>query len=101
VDELGYKDDGICRISARFGFQDDIDVPEVLRRSVEQMEGDVDLDTASYFISRTTVVPTSAPGMRRWRKRLFVAVLRNAANPVRYFKLPDDRTVVMGAHIEL
>jgi KUP system potassium uptake protein len=101
LDELGYKDDGICRISARFGFQDDIDVPEVLRRSVEQMEGDVDLDTASYFISRTTVVPTSAPGMRRWRKRLFVAVLRNAANPVRYFKLPDDRTVVMGAHIEL
>jgi KUP system potassium uptake protein len=101
VDELGYRDDGICRITARFGFQDVIDVPRVLALSAQQMEGDVELDTASYFISRTTVIPTDAPGMSRWRKRLFVSVLRNAANPVVYFKLPDDRTVVMGAHVEL
>jgi KUP system potassium uptake protein len=101
VDELGYRDDGICRVKARFGFQDDIDVPRALAMSVQQMEGDVDLDTASYFVSRTTVVPTDAPGMSRWRKRLFVSALRNAANPVTYFKLPDERTVVMGAHIEL
>ncbi|MGH3365599.1 MAG: KUP/HAK/KT family potassium transporter [Nocardioidaceae bacterium] len=42
-----------------------------------------------------------SPGMSRWRKRLFVSVLKNAANPVRYFKLPDDRTVEMGAHVDL
>jgi KUP system potassium uptake protein len=101
VDELGYRDDGICRVTARFGFQDDIDVPRALAMSVQQMEGEVDLDTASYFVSRTTVVPTAAAGMSRWRKRLFVSVLRNAANPVAYFKLPDDRTVVMGTHVEL
>jgi KUP system potassium uptake protein len=101
VDELGYRDDGICRITARFGFQDDVDVPRVLAISQRQMEGDVDLDTASYFVSRTTVVPTAAAGMSRWRKRLFVSVLRNAANPVAYFRLPDERTVVMGAHVEL
>jgi KUP system potassium uptake protein len=101
VDEMGYRDDGICQITARFGFQDYIDVPAVLARSVEQMEVDVDLDHASYFVSRTTVVATRAPGMRRWRKRLFVIVLRNAADPVRYFRLPDDRTAVLGAHIEL
>jgi KUP system potassium uptake protein len=101
VDELGYRDDGICRITARFGFQDDIDVPRVLKQSVEQMEGNADLDDASYFISQTTVIPTRKRGMNRWRKRLFVAVSRNAANPVPYFQLPDERTVVMGAHIEL
>jgi KUP system potassium uptake protein len=101
VDELGYKDDGICRITARYGFQDDIDVPSVLHASAERIEGDVRLDTASYFISKTTIVPTAAPGMSRWRKRLFVAVSRNAANPVMYFKLPDERTVVLGTHIEL
>ena len=101
VDELGYRDDGICRITARFGFQDDIDVPRVLKESVEKMEGDADLDEASYFISQTTVIPTRKRGMNRWRKRLFVAVSKNAANPVPYFRLPDERTVVMGAHIEL
>jgi KUP system potassium uptake protein len=101
VDELGYRDDGISRIHMRYGFQDDIHVPDALATSVEQMEGDVDIDDASYFISDTTVVPTRERGMRRWRKRLFVAMSRNAANPVPYFQLPDDRTVVVGAHIEL
>ena len=37
--------------------------------------------------------------MRRWRKRLFMALARNASNPVAYFGLPDDRTVVMGSHV--
>jgi len=101
VDELGYQGDGISRISMRYGFQDDIHVPGALAVSVEQMEGDVDVEGASYFISDTTVVPTRSGGMRRWRKRLFVAMSRNAANPVPYFKLPDERTVVIGAHIEL
>lgn len=30
VDDMGYRDDGICQITARFGFQDYIDVPAVL-----------------------------------------------------------------------
>ena len=46
-------------------------------------------------------MPTNAPGMARWRKRLFVVIARNAANPVALFGLPDDRTVVMASHIEL
>jgi KUP system potassium uptake protein len=101
LDALGYRDDGISRIGMRYGFQDNIDVPGALAVSVEQMEGAVDLDDASYFISDTTVVPTRGRGMRLWRKRLFVVMARNAANPVPYFQLPDDRTVVVGAHIEL
>ena len=37
--------------------------------------------------------------MSRWRKRLFVAVARNASDPVAYFGLPDERTVAMGRHV--
>ena len=39
--------------------------------------------------------------MARWRKRLFVAIARNAASPVDYFHLPGDRTVSIGSQIEL
>jgi KUP system potassium uptake protein len=39
--------------------------------------------------------------MVRWRKKLFRTIARNAADPVPYFGLPDDRTVTMGSHIEL
>jgi KUP system potassium uptake protein len=101
VDDLGYQDDGITHIAARFGFQDKIDVPSTLRMAAERVERDIDVDRASYFLSRITIVPTNAPGMQRWRKRLFVAIARNAANPVAYFGLPDHRTVVLSGHIEL
>jgi KUP system potassium uptake protein len=46
-----------------------------------------------------TLVRTDAPGMPRWRKRLFMAVARNAGDPVAYFGLPDERTVAMGYHV--
>ena len=82
VDDLGYRDDGITHMTARFGFQDKIDVPATLRMAAEDLEGELDLERASYFLSRITIVPTDAPGMARWRKKLFVVIARNAANPV-------------------
>jgi KUP system potassium uptake protein len=100
-DDLGYEDDGICHVTARYGFQDDIDIPGILRGSLTKLEGDVDLEHISYFMSRATIVITDEPNMARWRKKLFAAIERNAANPVGYFQLPDERTVVLGAHIEL
>jgi KUP system potassium uptake protein len=102
IDDLGYRDDGITQVLGRFGFQDRTDVPALLRLAAERgLERDVDLGNPSYFISRISIVPGEEPVMSRWRKRLFLAISRNAANPVEYFFLPDDRTVVMGSHIEL
>ena len=69
--------------------------------AAKRMEGDIDVAHASFFISRMTIVVTHAPGMAMWRKKLFVAMSRNVANPVAYFGLPDDRTIVMGSHVEL
>ena len=102
VDDLGYRDDGIIHITARFGFTDQPNVPEALRTlSAEDMEAPVDVDEASYFLSRMTIVRTDAPGMPRWQKRLFLTVAHNAANPVEYFGLPIDRSVSMGAQVEI
>ena len=101
VDDLGYRDDGIDHVVARFGFQDNIDVPRTLRAAAGRLERDVDCERVSYFLSRITIVPVDSDDMAMWRKRLFVAIARNAANPVPYFSLPDERTVVVGEHIEL
>jgi KUP system potassium uptake protein len=102
IDDLGYADDGITHVVGRFGFQDPTDVPALLRQAAGHgLEGRVDLRNPSYFLSRISIVKTDAPSMSPWRKRLFLTISRNAANPVEYFKLPDDRTVVMGSHIEL
>jgi len=100
VDDLGYRDDGISHVSAQLGFQDAVDVPRLLEIAVAKgLEGDCNPGAATYFLSRMILVATAEPGMRRWRKRLFMTLARNAANPVAYFGLPDDRTIVMGSHV--
>ena len=100
VDDLGYADDGIFFVTARFGFQDAPDLPAALRlAAAKHPEMGIDVDHASYFLSRIRIQRTSAPGMSGWRKRLFVGLARNAANPAEYFRLPNDRTVVVGADV--
>ena len=39
--------------------------------------------------------------MRRWRKQLFLAIAQAASNPVEYFGLPVDRTIVMGSYVDV
>jgi KUP system potassium uptake protein len=102
-DDLGYGDDGISHVTARIGFTDEMDVPRLLGLAAKEgLEGHVDLENPSYFLSQITIIPTDkADGLARWRKNLFVAISRNSASPVQYFRLPDDRVVTMGSHIDL
>jgi KUP system potassium uptake protein len=102
VDDLGYGDDGISHVSARFGFRDEPNVPNALcLPAAETLERDIDFANVTYFLSQMTIVPTDAPGMSAWRKKLFVAISHAATSPADYFGLPDDRIVTIGSHIDL
>jgi len=102
-DDLGDPGDGITRLTAHFGFQDNTDVPAALRLAdrLGMLEGPCDLERASYFLSQITIVRSNVPGMRRWRKKLFLTMAHNAADPVEYFRLPEHRTLSIGERIEL
>jgi KUP system potassium uptake protein len=39
--------------------------------------------------------------MRRWRKKLFIGMARNAASAIDHFGLPGDRTVIIGSQVAL
>jgi KUP system potassium uptake protein len=102
VDQLGDPNDGIIHIAAEFGFQDPTDFPEVLRRIAGlHPETDLNLDDASYFLSRITLRRTNRPGMATWRKQLFLALAHNAASQAEFLRLPEDRTVVLSAEVPL
>jgi KUP system potassium uptake protein len=64
-------------------------------------ELEFDEDTAFYFLSRISIERGREAGMPGWQKRLFIGLSHNAASPATYFKLPVDRTVVMGTRVEL
>lgn len=102
VDPLGYADDGIVHLSARFGFNDDQDIPRTLRDAfMLTPELEVDTDAAYYFLSRITIEPGHGNDLPAWQKRLFIGLAHNAATPATYFALPVDRTIVMSRLIEL
>ena len=75
-------------------------MPRALHEAAERgVESHVDLEACTYFLSRITIVPSGRDGMRPWRKKLFIAMSRNAADPVGYFGLPFDDTITIGSHI--
>ena len=100
VDDLLIPDDGIALVKLRYGFQDEPNVPAALREA-DAHGLHVDVDEATYFLSRITISPTGSRGMARWRKRLFTAMSRNAAGRGQYFGLPHDRVVAFGSQIEV
>jgi KUP system potassium uptake protein len=93
----------VSHVTLRVGYQDTIDVPEALRlcRKHGLLKRNLDLEHASYFVSRITITPTDARPMRTWRKKLFIAMARNASSPIDAFGLPSDRTVMMGSQITI
>jgi KUP system potassium uptake protein len=102
IDDLGYKDDRITHVTARFGYMDQTNVPGLIPlirgAAIESPLHDGKL---SYFVSRIELVQGNTPGMSHWRKRLFIATSRITADAAEYFRLPRERTVIMGSRIEL
>jgi KUP system potassium uptake protein len=101
VEHLGRGRFKVFHVTMRVGYHDRLDVPELLRlaRMRGLLDRNLDLEHASYFVSRITIIPTSAPPLRVLFKKLFVVMARNAASPIEHFGLPTDRTVIMGAQV--
>jgi KUP system potassium uptake protein len=101
VETLGAGLFKIQHIMLRSGYRDSLDVPAALglARKRGLLQRNLDLEHASYFLSRITITPTRDKGMDRWRKSLFTTMARNAASPIEQFSLPVNRTVTVGAQI--
>jgi KUP system potassium uptake protein len=102
IDELGYRRDGIIYVSASYGYMERPNVPHALTLlDPEHTEGPIDVDAASYFLSKLELVAGDDHAMSAWRKRLFIATSHITADAAAYFKLPLERTVVIGSRIEV
>ena len=102
VTDLRYRGGGMFFVSARFGYMEQPDVPAALRLIDPALtEGPIDVDHASFFVSKIEVCGGPEPTMAPWRKRLFIANANSNIESPEYFGLPLDRTVIVGARIEV
>jgi KUP system potassium uptake protein len=101
VEQLGQGLFKVVYLTIRAGYRDRTNVPEALAdaRKRGKLERNLDLEHASYLLSRITITPTPEPGMSRWRKAVFLTLARNSASPIELFGLPAERTVAMGSQV--
>jgi KUP system potassium uptake protein len=101
VERLGRGLFKLFHVTIRVGYHDRLRVPELLRlaRMRGMLERNLDLEHASYFVSRITITPTRARPLQTAAKKLFITMARNAASPIEAFGLPSDRTVIMGGQV--
>jgi KUP system potassium uptake protein len=97
VSELGA---GFYRMSVRYGFKDDPDLPRALTLP-NALGLEFEMMETSFFLSRQTIVPTRAPGMALWREKLFAALSRNSGSATEFFHIPTNRVVELGTQIEI
>jgi KUP system potassium uptake protein len=101
IDELSYTDDGITYVGVKYGYFEEFDVPAMLRL-IDQagVESALEVNEAFFFLSKIELQVSDKPGMSRLRKQLFLATSLISAEPAEYFRLPPERTVILGAQIE-
>jgi len=90
--------DGFYQVSARYGFMERPNVPEILRACGEQ--GIAMGSDTSYYLNRETLILTNNPWMAPWRKTLFLFLSRNAYSVADFFGIPVDRVVELGMQVE-
>jgi KUP system potassium uptake protein len=89
------------QVDVHWGFINEPNVPRALELCRSQGLAVEPMET-SYFLSRQRLVPGAKPGrMASWRERLFAAMVRNAADPADYYRLPTNRVAELGAQIEI
>ena len=103
IDELGYHQDGIIHVRACYGYMERPNIPAALRLlDPAHTEGPIDVDAASYFLSKLELTDGDEPTMAPWRKQAFHRdVLHHLRRRRPISSLPLERTVIIGSRIEV
>jgi KUP system potassium uptake protein len=113
---LEHLEHGFHRVTARYGFMETPDVPEILYR-LRQMGLRAKQNETTFYLGRERILILDhhrgpKPGNRRmpedaeftdmslWRKKLFVYMHRNARSATESFGIPPNRVVEMGGQVE-
>jgi len=90
--------DDFTRVSVLYGFMESPNIPKAL--GLCRKEGlKFDIMATSFFLGRRSVVPSAQSGMPLWQDKLFIFLMRNAANPTDFYRIPPGRVVELGTQV--
>jgi KUP system potassium uptake protein len=84
----------------QYGFMERPNLPKALALCRKQGVK-FDIMATSFFLGRRSVVPAAQTAMPLWQDKLYIYLLKNAANPTEFFRIPPGRVVELGAQISV
>ena len=97
VEKLGK---GFYTLKIHHGFYEMPDVPRALE-DARRFGLALDVDTATFFIGRETLVPAEKSELSAWRNRLYRVIAGTALSPARFYNLPTNRVVELGTQVSI
>ena len=88
------------KITLSYGFMESPVVPRALGLCRKQGLK-FDIMSTSFFLGRRSVVPAAQQGMPLWQDKLYIFLMRNAANPTDFFHIPPGRVVELGTQVSV
>ena len=90
--------DDFTVVTLTFGFMETPNIPQALgicrKRGLK-----FDILSTSFFVGKRSVVPSANSGMPMWQDKLFIFLMKNAANPTEFFHIPPGRVVELGTQV--
>jgi KUP system potassium uptake protein len=83
-----------------YGFMERPNLPKALALCRKQGVK-FDIMATSFFLGRRSVVPAAQTAMPMWQDKLYIYLLKNAANPTEFFRIPPGRVVELGAQVSV
>lgn len=94
VDNLG---EGVYEVDLHYGFMQGFNVPSDLAICIEHGDLPIDLDDATYYVGRTSVIAgRKKSGMSIWRDRLFAFLVRNTGHATSLYQIPSGQVIEIG-----
>jgi len=92
--------DDFKKITLNYGFMESPVVPRALGLCRKQGLK-FDIMSTSFFLGRRSVIPAASQGMPLWQDKLYIFLMRNAANPTDFFHIPPGRVVELGTQVSV
>ena len=90
--------DDFKKVFISYGLMESPNVPKALA-VCRKLGLKFDIMATSFFLGRRSLVPSAQSGMPLWQDKLFIFLMKNAANPTDFFKIPPGRVVELGAQV--
>lgn len=92
--------DDFKKVFISYGFMESPNLPKALGLC-RKLGLKFDIMATSFFLGRRSIIPSAQSGMPLWQDKIFIFLMKNAANPTDFYKIPPGRVVELGTQVSV